>query len=368
MSHAMVVVVVAVVGVVAGGTYLVLSRSARSRRPAEPMTMVDENEVPGRIDTFFDSDDRAGVATFTREELFTVGTAHTQLDLDPRRKAAVLQQFDIKMGQRQLWRKSSRGQFLEIADGREVLVLNHLVSRPTAERALKALVAQRAAVEQALGAKVSQVDLLWPREIVVGFDGGIEGYIAPVLDPDFLATGKGSKLIVRTLNLSGGSRGKKGPVDAPVSLELVRLVATWLRALHGANVIHGGLDLTSLAFAEGPTRIAALDYSNARVLGHGPWSDTSLDSSLDKDRKAMARIAFALLVPDATMMANWLSASKNVPGLVKDQRLTERLRWLWARSTGNAGSMPTVEEWAAALAQVEPSVDSGLADSRPRRR
>lgn len=316
---------------------------------------------PGRVET-----------PFPREEFFVQATPNPANRLDSRRLAALNHAAYLRRSEDQSQSPSAPIRFLQGDDGRETCLLVEPALRPSAEGALGALIDRRERVSEPDLAR-DGVSLRWPSELVLHFDGGIEGYIAEGLAPEFLADGRSSHRMVRTLDFALGGPGRGvASSDAAARLQLVRGVAAWVRALHAADVIHGSLNLRSAAFALDNRRVAALDYMSARVMGRGPWHNLSLqdspslgqahpadgadlrrESSMDDDRKAFAHLAFALLVPEAQSMEGWLDGNDSVNGL--DGVAPARLRWLWRRACGPDGGMPTLEEWADVLLAHEHS-------------
>lgn len=299
---------------------------------------------------------------FARNDLFVVGAPRSQPPLDPRRLAALEKELAVRGREAQKWRESGHGHIVQVSDEQEALFLEHMIRRPSAEAALLKLIERGDQVAEALGSAAGLIDLQWPSEIWAGYDGGIAGYFGPALDTAFVTTSERSEPAVRTLQFAlGGARRRSDSLDGLGRLQLVRITAAWLSAMHSASVIHGSLSASSLAFGSRPARLASLDYATARVLGQGPWNDLAVngsggradtvpESSLDEDRRAFARLAFALLHPDAADTTHWLSVPSQIPGL--DERASARMRWLWLRANGDKGTMPTLAEWVTALGPV----------------
>lgn len=355
--------IAAVMLLAAVGTFILKRR--RRQRPASELGSGPHPPLPAFGDWGLSADPVHGAAPydsvrpmetpFTRAEFFFEATPTATTKLDPRRQAALEQGVYLRKGEEQVWRQSAHGRFLQGDDGRETFRLDQPVFRLSAEEALRSLIERGCPVSEQLGSAVDRVSLRWPSDVVVAFDGGIEGYIAEGLAPEFLADGRNSQRTIRTLDFALGDPGRRGaPMDAAGRLQLVRSVAAWVRALHAEDVVHGSLSFKSVAYAADDLRVAALDYGTARVMGRGPWHNLSASpeggtdrlraSSLDDDRKRFAHLAFALLLPEAQNMEGWLHGHEDVYGL--DAAETSRACWLWTRSCGASGTMPTMDEWA----------------------
>jgi hypothetical protein len=340
----------------------------RRRRPAqvEPAESVEQVEPdPGEDDFGFllDVGEQQTGPVFDVQDLEVVDVA-SPLRYDPHREAVLQQMLDLRGGRQQQWRTSRSGHVVQLSEGREALVLQRAIARPTAQQALSALIDQRAAVTERLGGAAPAIALAWPEQAVVGFENKLEGYVAPALADDFVTELGRRDRVVRTLPIALGGKGKQNHrLAGEERLELVRLVTSWISAMHRSNVVHGAIDLHSVAFSTDPLRIAALDYTSARVLGSGPFYDadaaTPAISSLDADRESFAKMAFHLLVPEAGGdMSRFMSIPGNLPGL--SHQATRRLQRLWVRANGYKGAVPTMLEWAEALGAPQVDVPAVL--------
>lgn len=296
----------------------------------------------------------SGPPVLSGADFFFVGARESRSQLDRRQQHAMEQEFALTSGKQLSWRGSDIGSIVDLGDGREALRLEHPVVRPSAEEALRRLIGRRDTVAAALGPDADQIDLHWPTEVVLAFDGGVRGYLTTALDQSFSADVGGGRRAVRTLDFA---IAKSDSVDQTLSvterLELLSLVADWVRGMHAANVVHGRLGIRSAAFSTRPLRIAPTVYSSARVLGTRSWIDSAPGTgpSLDDDRRAFARLVSTLLVPEASSdQSRFFGIPSRVARLEPDT--TARLRWLSARASGEQGTPPTMDEWAEALQRV----------------
>ena len=280
--------------------------------------------------------------------------------MDPRETVAVEQRARISDKELE-WRRTSRARVSESVGGGEALIFDRAIRRTSAEVGFGSLVQRDAVVRAELGADVERIELAWPNEPLLDYDGGVKGYFAPALDGSYVVDVPTRGPAVRTLGAAIGlNDAHLAALEPQDLLELMRLVAVWLAALHEAGVVFGDFGLRSIAYATHPVRIRVLDYDTARSLGRGPLLSPDLqdgdgdphtrggESSYDTDRFLFAQVAFRLLVlrtqggpvaPEAV--------PPRLPGL--DEQRTERLRGLWQRAAGPWGTRPTMQEWVAAL-------------------
>lgn len=192
---------------------------------------------------------------------------------------------------------------------------------------------------------------LWPEP------ASAEEYSVPELDDGFLIRGGQHRGRPRTLDVAlPGHWIEEGPAaDAFDRLELVRLTAMLVEALHDQELVTAGLTWAALAFRLDPRPSVVLRQpGGVRRLGGEsleatlmPSGSTSSASALDSDRGDFALLAFQLLVagtPDAPVEPH---AVDDVPGLAPDHLPT--LRRLWQRAVGPAGTRPQMGEWIGAL-------------------
>ena len=226
-------------------------------------------------------------------------------------------------------------------DGVEAVLLPHPEERRTAEQALSALITRRARVRDALGAAAPQVDLHWPKEALLGYDGGIRGHLSPALSPGFVVAGGHPRILAEVLRAHGTTQQQR--------VELVSLVARWLAALHAADVIHGDLDASSLACSLDPIAVAPIALGSARVIGHGPWHRQGrADATLNDDRYALSRLILEALAPQGvTDFEEWLASGQQVAGIEQARR--RYFDHLSRRALQNRAACPTAQQWVAAL-------------------
>lgn len=279
--------------------------------------------------------------------------------MDPRETVAVAQRARISDTELD-WRRTSRARVRESVDGGEALLFDSAIRRTSAEAGFGSLVQREADVRAGVGTDVEVIELAWPNEPLLDYDGGVNGYFAPALDGAFVVDVPRRGRAVRTLGTAIGLSDAQLEALAPEELlELLRLVAVWLAALHEAGVVFGDFGMRSIAYATRPVRIRVLDYDTARPIGRGPLlpPDPEGDgdplspvgeSSYDSDRFLFAQVAFRLLVSrtqDGPITPE--AVPSQIPGL--DPQRTERLRTLWRRAAGPWGTRPTMEEWVAVL-------------------
>lgn len=288
---------------------------------------------------------------FRHGDLLTVGTARDKPRLDPRRLAAIEQRLEIDGGVVAAWRGGTHGNVVQIAGGREAVVLTQPVLRRTAEHALQRLVGARDDVERALESSAAAVDLRWPEEVLVGYDGGVEGYISASLGEEYIEDIRKVGPAIRTLStIAMDPRSDDGEVSADERLSLVTNVGTWIGALHDQNVVYGQLSPAGVAFRRSDMGITPVDYVAARVMGCGPWAGPHIATSMDDDRRALAALAMLVLIPESEGNLRNFFGFKEIDGLGK--LATARVRWLLARASGIKG-MPTVDEWLKVLRDPE---------------
>lgn len=356
----------AAVGAVAAALVAVLLfRQGRSSEPEQPPAA--DSVTRPRADVYWRSleePEELAEPGIDFEDLMSAPVQPERRPIDPRRLAALGQGERIGH-EEEAWRRTSRATVLRTTDGGEVLYVPEVVSRPTAEEDLTLLVARGEQVRGRLGTTGERVDLAWPQEALLAYDGGLAGYFQPRLDGAFVMDVPRRGRAVRTLGVANGLRGaglaRLGDAEL---LDLVRTVAVWAAALHGAGVVFGDLGQRSLAYALDPIRVRVLDYETARVTGRrallSPETGAPLDplatdagSSYDSDRFRFALLAFRLLVAGNDAAA--LEPTAVPPRLLGlDEHRTSRLRGLWSRAAGPSGRRPALEEWVAALPVPSP--------------
>ncbi|PWN04236.1 hypothetical protein DJ010_00855 [Nocardioides silvaticus] len=356
------------------GIVLLLWRRQRSRsRRHRPEVEVD----PQRLDLppvwegawWADQPERPPVnapseVAFTFADLVRRPEEQYRPRMDPRQVLSMAQRERYDEQPRPAWRQTGRTMVHPTRDGDgDVLVLADPVRAGSRDRGLSRLVTRGAAVRDALGSSAQRIELAWPQEAFVDFEGAVLGYFMPRLDDRYVLTLDDGDRAVRTLGTANGlPPAGVPPLDDPDALELVGLLAQWLRALHMAGVVLGDLGWRSVAFAITPMRIRPLDYDAARVLGSAglldPDPETEHDpealawlSSFDSDSYLFALLAYRLLVSrDHVSMIDVTKVPTQLPGLSK--QATSTLRRLWQHASGPKCSRPTMEEWVEALSSI----------------
>lgn len=287
--------------------------------------------------------DEPASSTLSRDLFTGVGRVEVAQQIDPRTAVSVRQQARfvgaVDLADRALpWARTS-----VLDDGDEAVLLPHPEERPTAEQALSALITRRARVRDALGAAAPQVDLHWPKEALLGYDGGIRGYLSPALSPGFVVVGGRPRILAEVVRARGTTQQQR--------VELVSLVARWLAALHAADVIHGDLDASSLACSLDPIAVAPITLGSARVIGHGPWHGQGrADATFNDDRYALARLILEALAPQgATDLEEWLSSGQQMAGIEPAGR--RYFDHLSRRALQNRAASPSAQQWIAALTE-----------------
>lgn len=281
--------------------------------------------------------------------------------MDPRELRAADQQTRVARATEQPWRQTSRASVRVSSYGDDVLVLERPILQGSKESAFARLVSRGSDVILRLGPAVDRIDVAWPKEALLAYDGGVRGYFMPPLEQYYVVDFPGHGQAVRTLGAANGIVDVEHKrLDDADLLQLVETVAVWLRAMHAAGVVFGDLGLRSIAYDTAPLRIRVLDYDTARVAGraallgsdrggdHDPFALAG-QSSYDSDRFLFAELAFRLLV---TRTNHGKIDSHAVPNhlLGLDESRTSRLKALWERAAGPRGTRPTMDEWADALA------------------
>jgi hypothetical protein len=328
------------------------SRDRNDERPASELLDSSVNLAPGPYQPEqFQTPLHTEESVLHADELFFVGVPSERPHLNLRQQQALAQEHDLQGGEVLESRRGRGGNFVRLQDGREAFRLNEPVLDAASERSLNRLIAREPDVLASIGARRGSLDLRWPAELIHGFDGGVRGYFTSELEARALANVMDSGSAVRTLAFATKRiRGVSETYGGEDRLELVRILAAWVAAMHAADVVHGSLDLNTIAFSTNPLTVSPLEYATARTLGTRAWAGgaNARDTTLDDDRRAFASIAFALLAPQAEGdVSRWLSVPPNLPGI--DARMHTRLQWLLARADGAKGTTPTVEEWVRAL-------------------
>lgn len=233
------------------------------------------------------------------------------------------------------------GRLLRSTDGREVLVLEQDVRGAGRVRALQDLVDRLPAIHAAGNPEC--MDLRWPSEPLVDFDGVLFGYFAPGLDDGYLNRRDGARHPRRLDSLIEGDDEVEGGFGTEDRVAALRAVAQWLHAQHQASVVNGQVR-ADLIYVDGTgDRLTPAHYRAARVLGTPDWTGlTGGADSFDRDRADFATLAAYLLGVGTA------SHSSNAIGGIGDEA-GSRVRSLLRRAQGARGTMPTMEEWLFAL-------------------
>lgn len=266
--------------------------------------------------------------------------------------AEVALQFGLADKKHLPGRDTRNAETYEIGEGREALLLREAgLARPVARKSLEVLLSKQEEVKNLVGER-DRIDLRFPHQPIRDEAGAIGGYELTSLDPSFLTDSR-SGTHVRLLSDAFGD--SKLSIDT--RLELLRLLAQVLEALHLSRIIHGGVDAESFGYALDPARIVVLDYTESRVLGKAPWAGRAsgrfldgsrqVQTSFDQDRGNFAELAFQLLTGAAQEFQPDQS-EEEVRHLVGPE-LARKLNWLWQRSVGGPGTRPTMAEWLLAL-------------------
>lgn len=149
----------------------------------------------------------------------------------------------------------------------------------------------------------------------------------------------------RTLRQAVESPHAVDSPDALDRLELVRLVARLLDALHAQDHFTAGVDLDAIAYTLHPRPAVALVAGDQvrRVGGDFLTSaqSTSSSPSMDMDREGFALLARSLLVPTGRFEHD------GIVGL--DESQVRAARSLWTRAAGPEGTRPQIGAWLAVL-------------------
>lgn len=189
------------------------------------------------------------------------------------------------------------------------------------------------------------LDARWPDEVLIDDRGNVMGYLAPALDDAFLARGEDAdSQNPRTIADALETGDPELTLDQ--RLAIAAAVCRWLQAQHDAGLVNGQVDGKHLLIDSTGSRITPLHYRRLRQFGSSDWGRGAVGSQ-DADRAGFARLAWMLLVPKDEKPVAWLEGAHPVAGL--DEFHAARVRSLLSRSLGNAGTMPTMPEWAAAL-------------------
>ncbi|MBY9075964.1 hypothetical protein K1X13_14110 [Nocardioides sp. WL0053] len=213
------------------------------------------------------------------------------------------------------------------------------------------------------------ITLAWPQEIVVS-GREITGYVMPSIPDQFYWQDKKffrGKRRVRELQYAVR---RESAVSIPFRaddthrLELVRLVAAFLEAMHREELVYGDLSWGNLAFSVGDkVELCVFDFDSTRQVGRPAftrqrpaqtvdWNDPEDRSravaSFDSDRYKFALLVYRLLVAhDFDSRPEDATRVGSISGL--DQRGVHGLQSLLRRAAGHAGTRPQISEWLAVL-------------------
>ena len=146
-------------------------------------------------------------------------------------------------------------------------------------------------------------------------------------------------------------------------LELVKLIARWLRTMHDHDLVYGDLSWANLAFSiNQKPRLAVFDFDQTRVVGQRSftgmrpahtvdWDDPlapDIPVNPDTDRYKFALLAYRMLVSkDLHSLIDTDAVGDTVAAL--DAGQVARVRLLWLRASGPWGTRPSLSEWVDAL-------------------
>lgn len=236
-------------------------------------------------------------------------------------------------------RSVAGGLIVDVVGGREALVLDSGVLG--SQRGAHTLVKRRPALPDPGEVRV---DLRWPDEVLIDDRGRPRGYFAKGL-PD--QTTAASDAVDAPPTLAAIVMGDPERNGSPWAVNVLRAVALWLRAQHEVGVINGQVDPQQLLVDGSGSLITPSDYRYARPFGSGGWTVNDGGGSFDDDRRGFAAIAWLLLCPPGSQPESWAESRETIADL--DDVASMRVRSLLRRSLGPAGTMPSMEEWRAAL-------------------
>ncbi|WP_166139441.1 hypothetical protein [Nocardioides ochotonae] len=237
-------------------------------------------------------------------------------------------------------------------DGREALVLDAAPAARRAEDEFRPVLERSPAIGRS---EKVRVDLRWPDEIYIDLEGKALGYFGPALDDSFLHEGVRPRTLAEWVMAQGES------LSIERRLALARAVCAWLHGQHRAGLINGQVDSRLILTNEGGSAITPVHYRRLRSFGAGHWNGERADGSFDQDRAGFARIVFLLLAPSGSDPRDWI-ASDGPVGSLGDWS-SSRIRALFRRGLGAPGTMPTMEEWQAALHERGPRLGSATPQS-----
>jgi hypothetical protein len=209
------------------------------------------------------------------------------------------------------------------------------------------------------------ITLCWPEEALTE-EHRLVGYVMRRIAPDFYFTsswGPLSKRLPRDLAFAVPRQtAHKLPfaVKPGDGLELVRLVAHFLHAMHRHELVYGDISWSNFTFALDPVRLCVHDFDSVRRLGADPftaqrpadtidWDDPAVPrpfvATLDSDRYKFGLLAYRMLAThDLHSRPSSDGATATPAGGSSD------LRRLWRRAAGAPGTRPQMTEWLQALA------------------
>ena len=209
------------------------------------------------------------------------------------------------------------------------------------------------------------IELLWPSKPVT--DGlNLVGYEVPSPSASFFFSVDG-KLVRRTLDWAVIRTNVPGeaPATHQQRVALFLQIGRLLDAMHAEGVVLGDAAWNKFMFRLAPSpSICMFRFESSRLIGWPthlgpmnpeltqPWRDSHIDlgadPSFDSDRFAFGLLGYRLLVSG--------DLDSNIADEIPDSNLSwcgnekhERLRVLWKRVAGEAGTRPQVSEWLAAL-------------------
>jgi hypothetical protein len=258
-----------------------------------------------------------------------------------------------------------QGQIYEIVGDPDRVLKAFLVPIPAAKDNLDAVLGALDRVAENL--RSLPITLCWPERAVTK-ENYLLGYVMRrIQSPFYFTSSRGllSKRLLRELQYAVPRRSAfEMPVVKPNEiLELVRLVARFLDAMHRQDLVYGDISWTNFTFALDPIRLCVHDFDSTRCLGGDAftaqppldtidWDDPDArDASvatLDSDRYKFALLAYRMLI--AKDLHSRLDPGGAVAAAASEVLPSSDLQHLWRRAAGPLGTRPQLVEWLRALA------------------
>jgi hypothetical protein len=306
-----------------------------------------------------------GSPTRTRTKLESISPAATVAPPRPRRR---IQASTLKTGKE--LGSGGQGRVYVLQD--DPTKVAKLFTHPIPSAALEFERILEAGREVTFRLSGQPITVTWPEQAVVS-SGGLDGYVMPRIRDDFyfeIQTRLRKRRELRELMFAIPRKQAIAAVEAPSDLErltLVRLVASFLDAMHRSDLVYGDISWVNFTYALGPQpRLCVLDFDSTRRVGGPPftrkpaadtvdWHDPSLGrgwrlATLDIDRYKFALLVMRLLITrDLGSPLDSQVTVDPVPGLRSDQ--VAMLQHLLRRAAGPSGTRPQLSEWRTALSR-----------------